>query len=399
MYTISDLKNGISRKLHGTSANQIKDFYGLLYEVAIKCQEDCDFDETRRTLPLTTPLYGQAAYDYACPADLKGNRLIDLRPQTNRHLWDIPTQSRSMDFDLVKANILSGSNLEVHWDTYIKTLRIALPALSNVLVNSCDGITENGTWISGPGTNDAVTDNLYYATGSGSIKYSIGTNYYLENATMSQVDLTNYKDRGVMFCWAYITATIPTAYALRWGTDTTANYWNKTVTAQWDGTAFRVGWNLLGFDWQTASKVGTPDASNVNSIRFSTSLTGTDSPVYFDGLTCSLGSIYEIEFYSKYMFRDSMGAFKEKPTADTDMLNLDTDSYGVFTNCLAWMAALQQQGKDTGYDVPSYQKAYAESVISYNGRFPSQALKTTGSYYRMRKSSYASKLGGVAMRP
>ena len=90
-YTISDVKNSISRKLHGTTANQLSDFYGLLYDAAVKVLDECDFEETRRTQQLLTPVYGQNAFDYACPADLKGNRLIDLRPQAyNRKLSDVP---------------------------------------------------------------------------------------------------------------------------------------------------------------------------------------------------------------------------------------------------------------------------------------------------------------------
>jgi len=398
-YTISDLKKAVSRRLHGTTANQLTDFYGLLYDVACKCQEDCDFEETRRSVQLITPIYGQAVFDYACPSDLKGNRIIDLRPQADRKIGDILKKVSSQDFDLTKTSVLSGSELEVRWNTYIKTLRISVPALSNIMVNDCNGVDTNGLWVSGPGANNAISDKFYFVTGSGSIKYSIGTNNYIENITMSPVDLSIYEKRGVIFCWAYVTSNYPTSYILRWGTDTISNYWEKTVTSRWDGTAFVKGWNLLGFDWSTANKIGNPISSAINSVRFITNLVGTDDPVYFDGLVCSLGSIYEIEYYSKYLFRDASGAFKERATSDSDMLNLDTDSYGVFLNCLAWFAAQQQQGRDGSFDISMFENAYLASVSSYNRRFPSQAKKTIGSYFNVKNSSYAAKLGGVALRP
>lgn len=398
-YSISDIKNAVSRKLHGTSANQITDFYGLLYDTAVKCLDDCDFEETRRTSQLTTPIYGQAAFNYACPSDLKGNRLLDLRPQVNRRLWNVPVQLGAQNFDLLKTQVRSGSRIEVNWDTYIKTLRIALPALANTLINSCDSVTANGTWSTGGGASDIAADNLYYVDDSGSLRYSLNGNGYIENTTMAALDLTNYLDRAVIFCWAYNQANLPTSFSLRWGNDTTANYWSKSVATQWDGTDFVVGWNLLGFDWQTATVTGSPDETEVNSLRFDTAITGAATPVYFDSVVVSLGSIYEIEYYSKYLFRNAAGAFKEKVTLDTDLINLDTDSYGVFTNCLAMLAAQQQQGKDSSFDLSFFQNQYKESVISYNQKYPSQAQKTVGSYYPVRNSSYAQKYGGVTLRP
>lgn len=400
-YSISDIKSSISRKLHGTTANQLSDFYGLLLDSAVKCQEDCDFEETRRTQPLTTPIYGQAAFDYACPADLKGNRLIDLRPQANRKISELPVQMRSQDFDTLKTQVTSGSRLEVRWDKYIKTLRIAVPAIKNVLLNSCDSVTANGTWVGTNGASALDQDMLRFVQGSSSLKYSqdaSGTGT-LTNTTMTAVDLTDCEDVGVIFCWVYNEANLPTSFTMRWGSDVTANYWSNVATTQWDGTAFEAGWNLIGFDWQTATQTGTPTVTEVDSVQLDVVIVGAATPVNLDSIVVSLGSIYEIEYYSKYLFRSAAGAFKEKPTLDTDLINLDTDALGVFTNCLALFAAQQQQGRDSGFDLAYFQKMYEDSVKSYNQKYPSQAQKVTGNYYQVRKSSYANKLGGVTLRP
>lgn len=397
-YSVTDLKNAIARKLHGTTANQLTDFYGLLFDTAVKCLDDCDFEETRRTIQLTTPLYGQASFDASCPSDLKGNRLIDLRPQANRRLNDTPIQLLSQEFDRVKTQITQGSAIEVNWNTYNKTLRIAIPALSNILLNACDSVTENGTWTTGGGASNIETEQIYFVQGSGSLKYSLSGSGYIENSTMTALDLTNYLSRSVLFAWVYNQSNFPTALTLSWGSDS-SNYWSKSVTAQWDGTEFVTGWNLLGFDWQTATTTGSPDVTEVDYLKFATTITGSASPVYFDSVVASLGSIYEIEYYSKYMFRSASGAFKEKVTADSDLLNLDTDSYGVFTNCLAVLAAQQQQGKDSSFDLAFFQKAYMDSVFSYNRKYPSQTQKAVSSYYPVRRSSYANKFGGVILRP
>lgn len=391
----------MARKLHGTSANQLSDFYGLAFDAAVKCQEDCDFEETRRTLPLTTPLYGQAAFDYACPADLKGNRLIDLRPQANRQLSDVPVQIRSQEFDLIKTQVTSGSRLEVRWNRYLKTLRIALPALGNILLNDCATPTSNGTWTGSNGASNLETDNLRFVQGNSSIKYSqdaSGTGT-LTNTTMTAMDLTDYEDVSVLFMWVYNEANLPTSYAMRWGSDVTANYWSNTVTAQWDGSAFQEGWNLIGFDWQTATQTGSPDVTEVDAVQLDIVIVGAATPVNIDNIVVSRGSIYDIEYYSKYLFRNVAGAFKEKPTLDTDLVNLDTDSYGVYTNCVALFAAQQQQGRDSSFDLSYFERMYAQSAASYNMKYPSQAQKAVGSYYVVRRSSYADKYGGMILRP
>lgn len=400
-YSLTNIKNSISRKLHGTTVNQLTDFYGLCFDAAVKCQEDCDFEETRRTAQLTTPLYGQAAFDYACPADLKGNRLIDLRPQANRLPGDTPAQWRSQDFDRLKTQVTSGSRVEVRWNGYLKTLRIAVPALKNTLMNGCDSPTSNGTWSASGIASSLETDNLRYVQGSGSLRFSLdsaGTGT-LTNTTMTSMDLTSFESISVIFCWVYNEAALPTSYTMRWGSDITANYWSKSVTSQWDGTALQAGWNLIGFDWQTATTTGSPDVTAVDSIRLDIASSGAASPVNLDSIVVSLGSIYEIEYYSKYLFRDSSGTFKEKPTADTDLINLDSDSYGVYTNCLALFAAQQQQGRDSSFDMSHFEKMYASSVLAYTQKYPSQAQKAVGSYYQVRRSSYADKLGGVTLRP
>jgi len=397
-YSVSDLKNAVARKLHGTTANQLTDFYGLLFDAAVKCLDECDFEETRRTSQLSTPVYGQAAYNATCPSDLKGNRLIDIRPQANRLFNDVPTQLASQDFDRMKQQVTSGSLVEVDWDTYSKTLRISIPALSNVLLNGCDSVTSNGTWSASSGASNIASESIYFVQGSGSLSYSLSGSGYISNSTMTAVDLTNYLSRSVLFAWVYNQSTLPTSFTLSWGSSASA-YWSKSVTAQWDGTAFTTGWNLLGFDWQTATTTGSPDETSVTYLKFATTITGTASPVYFDSVVASLGSIYEIEYYSKYLFRDSSGTFKERVTADTDLVNLDADSYGVFTNALAMLAAQQQQGKDSAFDLPFFQREFERSAANYNRKYPSQTQKTHSSYYNVRRSSYATKLGGITLRP
>lgn len=397
-YQILDVKNAIARKLHGVTANQITDFYGLCFDAAIKVLQDVDPEETRRTVPLATPLYGQESYDYACPSDLKGNRLIDLKPQANRSIFDVPYQQFSQDFDRLKAQVFLGSRISVSWDTFVKSLRISLPPKSNVLLNQDSTPTANGTWAVGGGASGLETDSLYFVNSPSSLKYSLNGTGYLENSTMTALDLTNFLNQGVAFVWTYAQGSnLPTSYNLRWGSSA-SNYYSVTVTSQFDGTAFVNGWNLLGFSWQGASVTGTPTVSAINYARFTTTITGVATPVRLNAITFSLGQIYDIEYYSKFLFRDSLGAFKEKPTVDTDLINLDTDALGVYNNCIAYLAAQQQQGQDSSFDMGFFQGEYEKSVLEYNRKYPSQTQKVGTPYYQVKSSGAAYNYGRTILR-
>lgn len=397
-YTLLDIKNATARKLHGVTANQITDFYGLCFDAAVKVLSQVDPEETRRLVPLATPLYGQAAFDYASPSDLKGNRFIDLRPQANRSPSDTPIQQFSQDFDRFKKQVYQGSRVEVSWDTFVKSLRVALPAKDNVVLNENSSATSNGTWSAGGGASGLETDDLYFVNSPSSIRYSLSGNGYLENSTMTAINLTNYLDQAVAFVWTYCQGSnLPTSFNLHWGSGS-SDYYSASVTSQADGTAFVNGWNLLGFQWQGASVTGTPDVTAINYARFTTNITGVATPVRLNAITFSLGQIYELEYYSKFLFRDSLGAFKEKPTADTDLINLDTDALGVYTNCLAHLAAQQQQGKDSSFDLPFFKGEYETSVLEYNRKYPSQTQKTGTPYYQVRSSASAYQYGRNTLR-
>ena len=75
---------------------------------------------------------------------------------------------------------------------------------------------------------------------------------------------------------------------------------------------------------------------------------------------CILGTILEYEYYSKYLFRDAVtGAFQETVTDDSNLINLDTESYNLLFNLTTFLAVQQQQGLDAMfYDGNFFGQAY-----------------------------------------
>src|SRR5574337_1400238 len=159
-YDITRVKADIEGALHGTTVNQITNLYGVFNRAARDILADVDPAETKRIVQLDNAVYNQV-YDYACPTDLKGDRIIDIRPEVNRQVWDVITQTYNQPFDLLKNWTFRGGISTVQWNTGLKSLRIStLVSPENFLLNDCDSITDNGTWSVGVGASDLTVDNL-----------------------------------------------------------------------------------------------------------------------------------------------------------------------------------------------------------------------------------------------
>jgi len=401
MYTISDVRNAVARHLHGTTANQITDFYGVCYDAACAIQGKVDAEETRRTVQLASLLY-PVAYQVACPSDLKGVAVIDIRPTGTRDRSDVPVQVRSQDFDRMKAAVMNGTLFEVHHDTGVKTLNVAIPKRNVLLVCDCATPVSNGLWQAVSGVASLGSSAVYkIAFGSALQVVTDGSgDAVYENATLQSIDLFLYEAQGVVFQWKYCQPglALPTSYGLRWGSSPT-DYWSNSATAQWDGTAFREGWNLVGFEFVGAAVTGTPDSSKITYLRETVGLApGPATTFYVGPAYASLGAVYDLEYYSKFLFRDSTGAFKDRPTSNTDVLNLDTDSYPLFVNRLGMLCAQQQQGKDSASDLAFFAAEYKEAEEAYYRKYPSQSQKAQSSYYRVKRGGQSRNFGRAALR-
>jgi hypothetical protein len=392
-YDITKVKSDIEGALHGTTVNQITNLYGAMNRAGRKVLEDVDPMETIRISALV-PLYTNV-YDYPCPSDVKGDRIIDVRPQVNRSVSDDVRQTFNKEFDLNKSQPTGSVSFTTQWNNGAKTLRIAAATGTPILLNNCNSITDNGTWAVTGGASALEVDNLNYVEGSSSLKFALASTGGIKNSTMEAVDLTDVKTEGSLFVWVYLASpTNLTNVILQWGSSP-SDYWTNTATLQQDGTAFRTGWNLCEFSWQTASTVGSPDVTLVNYSRVDLTTTGAINPVRIDSIVAQLGTIYEIEYYSKYLYRAaSNGAFKEDVTLDTDLLNLDTDSYNLFFLKMMSVIVQQQQGSDARLgDAQYFEKEYMESLTRYRNKYLSQASKTQSTYYQMPQAGYTRYMG------
>lgn len=380
--TISDFKTRLQTKIHGQSLNKVQDVYGLIGEAAGNLLLRVDPQETKVVANIENALYDQV-YDYALPTDVKGDRIVALRPQINNSPSNAFGYNSTESFDRTKG--LGANQYTLNFDSIIKTIRIDKPTRAGVALNECNTLTENGSWAVGSNATTLEADTIEYITGSGSLRFNIsasGSTAYIENSTMTAVDLTNYLSVGAIFLWAYVpTVSATTSIDLRWGSDS-SNYYSKTVTTNHFGQSFVTGWNLIRFDWSSATTTGSPTITAIDYLRATINYTGTAMTAFrIDSIMAKLPSVWEIIYYSKYLFRNSSGTWIVKPTADTDLINLDTEGVNALLYECAYIVAQDLGGEDSQFDVDIFKKRRDEVWGAYLNRYKSEVIKKRESYY------------------
>lgn len=331
--TLSQFKADIASKMKGTSIRQIVDFYGLAAGAAARMKGRIDPQEIIRTATLTTPFYDNVN-DYPIAEDYDG--MIDIRPQANRTSQpglSMYTETTPRQF----LTRLTPDSFSIRWNNMIRTLRAqVLPSGSVATLDTFGSASENGLWTAEGDASGLYTEELNFVQGSSALGMNLSGVTGLAdivNSTAQAVDLSaqRYQDASMLFVYIPVGFSSRfTSITLRRGSSATA-YKQASVTTKADGTAFSDGWNFLLFFWNSAATVGVPnDALNTyRRVGLGYSV-GTAIPgVLVDSWTDSLGVLYEMEYYSQYMFRSSTGVWKQTPDDDTDLVNVGPLSYEI----------------------------------------------------------------------
>lgn len=379
-YTISDVKTDLQGIFHGTSLDKVTGVLPIINRAARQVLLDTDPAETRRSATLTNALYDKV-YDYVAPSDLKGDKILDIRPQVDRTESDNFLKTSSTQFDKLKAS----DTFQVKSDKGVKTLRISKSLTSGLLLHDMNSLTANGTWAASGVATDISADTQNYVTGSASLKFNASGagSATLTNTAFTAVDLSLYEDVSSLFLWVYFDSpSSVTNVILRWGDDA-SNYWTRTVTTDHVSASFSSGWNLLRFDWNGATETGTPSSASVNYSLVTVTVTAATNNYRVDNLISILGKPYEVDYYSKYLFQDgTTSEWKEKAEVDADIVNLDVDSYNLLLFKSAEYAAQQIQSES--FDVNYFATQYEKSKNKYKNVYPSENKSKTVTYYNVR---------------
>jgi hypothetical protein len=346
-----------------------------------------------RLATLSTTVHDDV-FDYTLPSDFRS--IIDLYPQAERSVLDKGQRIQVEAFDRRKS--IDDKKYSIEGKGGSKILRIDWNVASPTALHTMNSITVNGTWAAVAGATNVATDTTYKYSGSGSVKFDVAASGDgIDNTTMGQVDLTSEDEVADVFFYVYIKDAADlanfTSVVAIWGNDLTANYWTGvTQTAQADGTAFRVGWNLIKVPWSTATETGTVAPGTVDAFRVTFNVGAAITQLRVDNIVFAIGHVFDIRYYSKFLFQDSSGTWKSQPDTSSDVVILDNDAYNIFLyECLGELAH-QLEGEDSAFDLRRagamlYGDPQALDVsgrtglyAKYRSEHPAQNVKATSHY-------------------
>lgn len=395
-YTIQSLKSDLTGILHGTTLNQITGLDNLIYRAARDVLLDVDPMETKKDSIMASAIYDQV-YDYPLPADVKGNRIIDVYPTGKRTQADNYAQRTDKDFDLSKGTP-SRDQFAIKYNNGIKTIRIDdNNEPQGIVLDTADSVTG---WNATSTASNVRINNQNYVSGSGSVNFdlSAGANPstgYVSKTLTTAIDLSTHLNQSSLFFWLYFPAGADiTSVNIRWGKDS-SNYYSRVLTVTQTETTIQNGWNLFKADWNGSTVVGSP-TSSISYLYVGVTYNGNaQTAVGLDNIISEMGSFYHINYYSKYIFRDSAtGAFQETVTADTNLINLDTETYNLLFYKVGYLAVQQQQGLDASfYDGNFTDTNYKNALSRYRTLYKSDVQAPYKTYYQKSKAGYSQYLG------
>ena len=382
-YAYSDFLNQVVDSARRSNIANVITARNYLNRAARLVVSENDLRSTKRNAVLASKLFDDV-YSYASPSDLKGDAIIDFDPQVNRSSSFRLELLSEQEFQMKKT--IKNNVIAVATDDLVKRILFSGDVDDTVLTGATfDSLTaDGGTWTAYSDATNVVADTDNFIKGGGSVKFDLtgsATTAGIYNTSLTTLDITEYTNNGSVFVWVYINSTTNlTNFILDVGNDLTTNYYTQTITTNNEGVAFYAGWNLLRFDFASMTQNGTVTPTTVDSIRlYMTKSSGKSDDGYrVDDLSFHTGEIHNVIYYTKYPWQTSAAAFLENSTADTDLLNADTDEFDLFVFAGKRELFKELRRWDMAKDADeSYQKLRAE----YKKRNLSERVQYNRFYY------------------
>lgn len=392
-YKYSDLFASVNGRLHG-KMGLVTNPRNLLNDVVNEVS-GLYLRSAKTKAPLAPNLFNDI-YQYAAPSNIDGGKIIGLQPQSmirdRNNIWDLVTEE---EFDTRKQ---TDTNLIAFADhSFVKTLLVSSRngGLREASIAGIQGLTgdspSGASWAAFGNATNLATDTYNYIKGSGSLSFDLtsgGTTAGIVLTTANTFDVTQYYSAGSVFTWAYITtASDVTNTKVRLGNDA-SNYCEMTATTPNDGTVFVAGWNLIRFDFNTKTIVGTPVITTFKYIALFHTLSAsnlTTTGYRFNWLNAKQGNISNLIYYGNTPWESSLGVYKEVSFLDTDYLCCDQDEYGLMVEKgveVCGMAAREEQ--DASLAAARYGTREKPGMAQdYKRNYPTEALVLTSTVYYM----------------
>lgn len=391
IHTYADLKASINTRIHnkmGLIATPRVIINDVVTEVSgLKLRSN------KKSATLAPNLFNDI-WQYASPADLDGNNVIGIQPQSQNRdrnqIWELITEEEFDQRKQTQDNLIAVAD-----HSFVRSLRVShrdagLRELSIAGIQDLTGDSSTGaSWAAFGNADTLATDNYNFIKGSGSVSFNLtsgGTTSGIVLTTTNTFDLTYYKSAASVFTWVYMTtASYATNVKLRVGSGASA-YYELTATTANDGGAFVNGWNLVRFDFSSKTTTGTPSDTACNYVAlYITKLSATtDTAWRFNWLDAKQGTISNIIYYSNKPWQNSSGTSIFESTADTDLIVCDEDEWKLFIEKgveVLGMAA--REYNDATLAANRYGDARAGTGLAgeYKRNYPTESLQLVSTIY------------------
>lgn len=399
--TIQDVKSHLTGMLHGGTLNKVRNIEYALERAANNVLANIKPVDSEREAALTSLIYDDI-YNYALPSDF--GVIIDLRPQEPRDTLDSASRRYAEPFDLRKS--LASKTISIEGREGTKFIRVNWRTRAPELA---DGMNATTGW-SAVGTASGLRKQiLYKISGSASLEFDLAaTGDGIQKTTLATLDLTDEDEAADIFAWVHIPDATSlarlTSATARWGNDLTTNYWTGAAqTAQADGTAFKVGWNLLRWTWSTATETGTVAPATIDSFRIVFAITAAITNIKVDSIVFAVGKNFDLKYYSSYAFKSTSGTYIIRSTSDSDEVIFSGVALECFLEEARKECAAQIEGDDSGFDIRfANARLYGEAGSSdpmarvglyakYRAEFPSQTKRPVRQWSSVRSGNFRNR--------
>ena len=354
---------------------------------------DIDFRGNIRESVLTPNLMDNQ-YDYAIPADVKADKIIDFRPQNTDSRGEFETYDLISPEEFDRRKKVEKGLFTITNDDLTRVLRVAADIEdATVQVSALEDTAWGSFDTDAVNDSDVKVDNDDYIEGSGSIRFQTDTTdstdstVGIQNDSITAFDISSYLARGSAFVDAKLTVADTGIHqiTLRLGSDSN-NYYQISDSNQNDCSAFVSGWNKIRWDFQNKTTVGTPADTAIDyaALFWSRDTTTTallhlnDTDWGFDNLVLKRGKYYNLSYYSRYAWQDTAFGLSENSSNDSHALLVQNDELEVIIAKASELASgYLRDNEDRKYYANEYQTLKGQYLMNN----PSQARILTTTRY------------------
>lgn len=389
-YNLYQLEQFVNRHTHGVGVSQVANFLNSIDDGRISLLGKIRPPELVRKMNMEQALYDQIDR-YAIPIDLKYEDVIEIKKLSDKR--NVDTLEHPLEvvyrrrFDQKRRG--ARNVMAIFQENGLKYAKIdhprGLKECQHLLVNEVDSLTENGTWNIGGNVVDLRLDTLNHVTGKASLQFDINnsaTTGFIENFTMTAVDISDYIERGAIFEWLRL--SLPReliSVRLTLGSNTSnlaTDLYQYTVNQPHDSNEFITDWNLLKFPIRDMTQVGTPNPKQIGYIRIDFTTTGVAMPdCNIDNIVARKGVVYELTYNSRYILMDAVTkSFKKLATSGSDLIVAEEDTYNIFglEVSLAVQREIYANGTGSMKDITDIENDLKSAYDIYFFEHPSEAL-------------------------